>query len=83
VSKSKITDDDVMSSAAEVQQPERLYRLATLADLLDTSISSARRLVADGEFEVVYVRGSPHVRERSYKAYLKRGTRRRKPRGKK
>jgi excisionase family DNA binding protein len=81
MSKSNETDDSETNPTAEQQQPERLFSAQTVADLIEGSVPTVRRLVDDGVLKAVYVRGSLRIRESSYLAFVKTGTRPRKAGG--
>ena len=76
--KAEIAEDRGLNSAAAEQPPERLLSIQTVAELMDVSASSVRRLIADGALEVVYVGALVRVPERSFRAFVNAGMRRRK-----
>jgi excisionase family DNA binding protein len=58
-------------------------RISAVAELLDISVSSVRRLIRDGRLAAVYIGTSLRVPEQGLEALLKAGARRSKGRGKK
>jgi excisionase family DNA binding protein len=56
-------------------------RIVTVAEVLDISVSSVRRLIRKGKLSVVYIGSSLRVSEQSLETLLKSGTRRLRGRG--
>ena len=63
--------------------PTRCLRIAAVAEILDLSVSSVRRLIRDGRLDAVRIGASVRVTESSLDALLKTGTQRSKRRAKK
>lgn len=80
---SYLEDDGEVAKGAGDLPPLRLHRPSHVAEWLDTSLSTVRRLVREGLLEAVYVGASLRVTDRSYRYVVKHGTRRSRPRGKK
>lgn len=78
-----MTDDSVAATNGERQLPGRVHSIPAVADGLDTSPNSVRRLIRNGELEVIYIGASVRITDRSYRRLLKTGTRRPRTRGKK
>jgi hypothetical protein len=78
-----IDDDQEIASATAERCPVRLHRPSNIADWLDTSLSTVRRLARAGILEAVYVNASMRITDRSYRRVAKQGTQRSRPRGKK
>jgi hypothetical protein len=62
--------------------PERLHRISHIAEILDASLSTVRRLIADGLLDPRYIRGSLRVTDTSLQTLLQAGTRRSRRRSK-
>jgi excisionase family DNA binding protein len=73
---------DIATDAGQLS-PVLLHRPSHVADCLDTSLSTVRRLVRQGKLEAVYIGSSLRITDRSIRAIAKSGTRRSRPRGKK
>lgn len=78
-----ICPDEAENAAPRENRSLRLHRPAHVAECLDISLSTVRRLMRDGELEVVHIGGSVRITETSLKALLKDGRRRAKRAGKK
>ncbi len=76
-------DDDEVTVDTADPRPVLLHSPQHAADLLDTSISSVRRLVRLGELEAVYLLTSLRITDRSVQRVAKNGTRRTRSRAKK
>jgi len=74
-------EDDQGAPAAT--RRNQCLRIASVADVLDISVSSIRRLIRDGKLAAVYIGTSLRVPEQSLEALLKAGARRSRDRGRK
>lgn len=77
------TEGDRETGAPITVRRRRCHRIPAVAEDLDTSPSSVRRLIREGHLEAIYIGSSVRVTDESLEALLKTGTRRRRPRGKK
>lgn len=68
---------------AAPSQPRRCHRIAAVAEVLDISPSSVRRLIRDGQLEAIRIGASVRVSATSLERLLSNGTRRSKRKGKK
>jgi hypothetical protein len=83
VTTSSLDDEQEFAVVAGEKCPVRLHRPSYVADWLDTSISTVRRLVRVGKLEAVYIGASLRITDSSVRGLARSGTRRSKPRGKK
>jgi hypothetical protein len=81
--RSDFHEAEEVASLTVAHAPARLHRAAHVADWLDTSISTVRRLVRLGKLDSVYIGASLRITDGSVRALANAGTRRSKPRGKK
>ena len=71
-----LDDDQDIAPDAGQQRSVRLHRPTHVAEGLDVSLSTVRRLVREGILEAVYVGASMRISDRSYRYVAKHGTRR-------
>ena len=81
--RSDFDEAEEIASHTDTHAPARLHRAAHVADWLDTSISTVRRLVRLGKLEAVYIGASLRITDGSVRALANAGKRRSKPSGKK
>ena len=74
-------EDD--QDAPTATRRNQCLRIASVADVLDISVSSVRRLIRGGKLAAVYIGTSLRVPKQSLEALLKAGARRSRGRGKK
>jgi excisionase family DNA binding protein len=73
-------DDERVATA---RQRSQCLRIAGVAELLDISISSVRRLIRDGQLESIRIGASVRVPEASLERLISAGRRRSRREGKK